>query len=78
MHCVGLFAQFWLGEGRREGVVSVHMYYIPKSYINHYDGSSLWVSVPTGLMSSKFERKTEPTKEEMDSLLNEAENNEKI
>ena len=23
----------------REGVVSIHLYYIPKSYINHYDGS---------------------------------------
>ena len=62
----------------REGVVSVHMYYIPKSYINHYDGSSLWVSVPSGLVSAKFERKTEPTKEEMDSILNEAENNKNL
>ena len=26
------------------------------------DGSSLWVSVPSGLVSAKFERKTEPLK----------------
>lgn len=58
----------------REGVVSVHMYYIPKQYINHYDGSSLWVSVPSGLVSGKFERKTEPTQEEIDMLVKEAEN----
>ena len=58
----------------REGVVSIHLYYIPKSYINHYDGSSLWVNVPSGLVSAKFERKNEPTKEEMDMILKEAEN----
>ena len=56
------------------GVVSIHPYYIPKSYINHYDGSSLWVNVPTGLVGAKFERKTEPTHEEIDSLVKEAEN----
>ena len=39
---------------------------------------SLWVSVPSGLVSAKFERKMEPTKEEMDSILNEVENNENL
>jgi hypothetical protein len=58
----------------REGIVSVHLYYIPKQYINHYDGSSLWVNVPSGLMSAKFERKTEPTQQEIDMLVKAAEN----
>ena len=58
----------------REGVVSVHLYYIPKQYINHYDGSSLWISVPSGLVSAKFERKTEPTQQEIDMLVKEADN----
>lgn len=58
----------------REGVVKTHMYYIPKQYINHYDGSSLWLSVPSGLVSGKFERDTEPTKQEIEMLVKEAEN----
>jgi hypothetical protein len=58
----------------REGVVKTHMYYIPKQYINRYDGSSLWLSVPSGLVSGKFERETEPTKQEMEMLVKDAEN----
>jgi hypothetical protein len=58
----------------REGVVKTHMYYIPKQYINRYDGSSLWLSVPSGLASGKFERETEPTKQEMEMLVKDAEN----
>jgi hypothetical protein len=58
----------------REGVVSIHLYYIPKQYINYYDGSSLWVNVPSGLVSPKFERKIEPTQQEIDMLVKEAEN----
>ena len=55
----------------REGVVSVHMYYIPKPYIIKYDGSSLWINVSSGLVSAKFERDNEPTQEEIDMLMNE-------
>ena len=55
----------------REGVVSTHMYYIPKPYIVKYDGSSLWIDVPSGLVSAKFERDDEPTQEEIDMLINE-------
>jgi len=55
----------------REGVVNVHMYYIPKAYITKYDGSSLWIDVPSGLVSTKFERENEPTQEEIDMLMNE-------
>jgi hypothetical protein len=58
----------------REGTVKVHMYYIPKQYINHYDGSSLWVSVPSGLISAKFEREKEPTQQEIDMMVRDAEN----
>jgi hypothetical protein len=55
----------------REGVVNVHMYYIPKAYITKYDGSSLWIDVSSGLVSTKFERENEPTQEEIDMLMNE-------
>ena len=57
----------------REGVAKVHLYYIPKKYINNYDGSSLWINAPSGLISAKFERKTEPTPEEIRRLADEAE-----
>lgn len=57
----------------REGVRKVHLYYIPKKYINNYDGSSLWINAPSGLISAKFERETEPTPEEIRRLADEAE-----
>ena len=56
----------------REGVAKVHLYYIPKVYINNYDGSSLWINAPSGLISAKFERDTEPTQEEIRRLADEA------
>jgi hypothetical protein len=55
----------------RDGVANVHLYYIPKQYITNYDGSSIWIDVPSGLVSPKFEREDEPTQEEIDMLLNE-------
>lgn len=55
----------------REGVVNVHMYYIPKQYINNYDGSSIWIDASSGLVSAKFEREDEPTPEEINMLLDE-------
>ena len=54
----------------REGVVKVHIYYIPKRYIIKYDGSTLWLNLSAMLASSKFEKENEPTKEEMEMLLN--------
>jgi hypothetical protein len=54
----------------REGVANVHLYYIPKKYIIKYDGSSLWVNLSSTLASAKFERKNEPSEEEMEALLN--------
>lgn len=55
----------------REGVAQVHLYYIPKRYIIKYDGSSLWLNLSSTIVSSKFERKNEPSEEEMENLLNE-------
>lgn len=55
----------------RDGVANIHMYYIPKQYFNNYDGSSLWIDVASGLVSPKFERDDEPTKEEIEMLLSE-------
>lgn len=55
----------------REGVANVHLYYIPKQYITNYDGSSLWINVASGLVSPKFERDDEPTREEIEMLLRE-------
>lgn len=52
----------------REGVAQIRHYYIPKSYINNYDGSSVYVATPSGLVSAKFERETEPTPEEIKRL----------
>ena len=55
----------------REGVATVHLYYIPKKYIIKYDGSSLWLNLSSTIASSKFERKNEPSEDEMETLLNE-------
>lgn len=56
----------------REGVANIHLYYIPKAYISNYDGSYLYISTPSGLVSAKFERDTEPTPEEIRALIREA------
>jgi hypothetical protein len=53
----------------REGVANVHLYYIPNKYIIKYDGSTLWLNLSSMIASSKFERKNEPSEEEMNSLL---------
>jgi hypothetical protein len=52
----------------REGVGKIRRYYIPKSQINNYDGSALYVAVPGGLVSAKFERDSPPTPEEVKLL----------
>lgn len=52
----------------RQGEANIRHYYIPKSYINNYDGSSLYVTAPSGLISVKFERETEPTPKEIRML----------
>ena len=52
----------------REGVGKIRRYYIPKSQIINYDGSALYVAVPGGLVSAKFERESPPTPEEVKAL----------
>ena len=52
----------------REGVGKIRRYYIPKTQINNYDGSALYVAVPGGLVSAKFERDSPPTPEEVKAL----------
>jgi hypothetical protein len=52
----------------REGVGKIRRYYIPKSHIENYDGSTLYVAVPSGLVSAKFERESPPTPEEVKAL----------
>jgi hypothetical protein len=56
----------------RQGEVKIRHYYIPKSYINNYDGSSVYVVTPSGLVSAKFEREIEPTPEEIKQLSEES------
>jgi hypothetical protein len=56
----------------RQGEVKIRHYYIPKSYINNYDGSAVYVTTPSGLVSAKFERETEPTPEEIKQLSEES------
>lgn len=52
----------------RQGVGNPTLYYIPKSFIDNYDGSCLYVAVPSGLVAGKFARDTEPTPEELERL----------
>jgi hypothetical protein len=55
----------------REGVVKVRKYYIPTSYIDNYDGSNFYIKSPSGLISARFERITEPSVEELRLLTDE-------
>src|SRR5215213_5135251 len=57
----------------RQGVAKVHLYYIPKVCISNYDGSSLYLTVPSDFVRARFERETEPTSEEIRALAKEAE-----
>ena len=52
----------------RQGVGNPTLYYIPKSFIDNYDGSCLYVAVPSGLVAGKFARDTELTPEELERL----------
>jgi hypothetical protein len=56
----------------RQGVAKVHIYYIPKVCISNYDGSSLYLNVPSDFVRSRLERETEPTTEEIRALAKEA------
>ena len=56
----------------RQGVAKVHLCYIPKVCISNYDGSYLYLNVPSDFVRSKFEREREPTTEEIRALAEEA------
>jgi hypothetical protein len=56
----------------RQGVAKVHLYFIPKVCISNYDGSSLYLNVPSNFVRSRFERESEPTTEEIRTLAKEA------
>jgi hypothetical protein len=56
----------------RQGVAKIHLYYIPKACISNYDGSSLYLNVPSDFVRARFERDTEPTSEEIQTLAREA------
>jgi hypothetical protein len=60
----------------RQGVAKVHLYYIPKACIINYDGSSLYVNVPSDFVRAKFKREKEPTAEEIQVLAKEAKEDE--
>jgi hypothetical protein len=55
----------------RQGVAKIHHYYIPKACISNYDGSSLYLNVPSDFVRARFERDTEPTSEEIQTLVRE-------
>jgi len=52
--------------------VNIRHYHIPKSYINNYDGSAVYIAAPSALVSAKFEREREPTPEEIRQLSEES------
>src|ERR671912_1961610 len=56
----------------RQGVAKVHLCYIPKVCISNYDGSYLYLNVPSDFVRSRFERDTEPTSAEIQTLAREA------
>jgi hypothetical protein len=57
----------------RQGVAKVHHYFIPKASISNYDGSSLYLNVPSDFVKSRFEKDSEPTTDEIRTLAREAE-----
>src|SRR5918911_3152285 len=44
----------------KEGLVSKNYYFIPKYYIQGYDGDSLWLSLTKDEVKSRFEREKAP------------------
>src|SRR6187431_3300789 len=51
----------------KEGVVSKNYYYIPKYYIQGYDGDHLWVSLTKDEVKSRFEKEKEPQPSEFET-----------
>jgi hypothetical protein len=56
----------------RQGVAKVHVYYVPKACVSNYDGSYLYLNVPSDFARKRFERDNDPTPEEVEALIREA------
>src|ERR687886_21962 len=50
----------------KEGLVSKNYYFIPKYYIQGYDGDHLWVSLTKDEIKSRFEKDKAPDPSEFD------------
>jgi len=62
----------------REGVLDVHIYFVPKMYFRDYDRGQPWLDVPSSFVRSKFERKTEPAFDELQTIAVEAPRSETV
>src|SRR2546421_11782345 len=51
----------------KEGVIGKKYYFIPKYYIQGYDGDNLWVSLTKDEVKTKFERETAPDLKEFET-----------
>ncbi|MGC2571289.1 MAG: hypothetical protein WA364_07230, partial [Candidatus Nitrosopolaris sp.] len=51
----------------KEGSFSKNYYYIPKYYIQGYDGDHLWVSLTKDDVKSRFERENAPSSSELET-----------
>ena len=51
----------------KEGTVSKNYYYIPKYYIEGYDGDHLWVSLTKDEVKTRFEKESAPSSTEFET-----------
>ncbi|MDQ3839183.1 MAG: hypothetical protein M3297_07945, partial [Thermoproteota archaeon] len=51
----------------KEGLVSKNYYFVPKYYIQGYDGDNLWVSLTKDEVKSRFEKEKEPQPTEFET-----------
>ena len=51
----------------KEGIVSKNKYYIPKYYLQGYDGDHLWVSLTKDEVKARFEREQPPDASEFET-----------
>lgn len=51
----------------KEGSFSKNYYYIPKYYVQGYDGDHLWLSLPKDDVKSRFQRENAPSPSELET-----------
>ena len=51
----------------KDGTVSKNYYYIPKYYIEGYDGDHLWVSLTKDEVKTRFEKENAPSSTEFET-----------